>query len=83
VVEFVTELQGKLQAPLEVRDFDVRSAERHYVFAPEWTLSVLKECAFDNMPEPLSHTDHDRVHLVSLRTGLTRDSIALFNRGAS
>jgi hypothetical protein len=79
VVEFVSELVGKLGASLEIRGFDQRAAERSYLFAPDWARDALAEAtrALGGMPELLPHADSDRVHLVSMRTALRRDSIAV------
>jgi hypothetical protein len=79
VVEFVSELAGKLGAPLEVAEFDDRAAERQYLFAPAWAEGAVREAerTIGPLPDLLPHGDPDRVHLVSLRTALTRGSIAV------
>jgi hypothetical protein len=79
VVEFVSQLAGKLGAPLEVSGFDERTAERSYLFAPDWARDALDEAAraLGGLPERLPHADPDRVHLVSMRTALSRDSIVV------
>ena len=79
VVEFVGELAGKLGAPLEVRGFDERAAERQYLFAPGWAADAIREAEREvgPLPELLQHGDSDRVHLVSMRTALSKSSIAV------
>jgi hypothetical protein len=79
VVEFVQQRHGKLGVPLEVRSMDERTAEQRYLFAPAWAEAPLRELrqSLATLPEPLIHDDPDRVHLVSLQTALTRDSITL------
>ena len=77
VVQFVEQRHGKLGVPLEVRSMDERTAERRYLFAPAWAeppLIALRE-SLPTLPEPQIHDDADRVHVVSLQTALTRDSI--------
>lgn len=79
VVDFVTELAGKLGAPLEVRGFDERAAERQYLFAPSWASDAIREAehTVGPLPELRPHGDPDRVHLVSMRTALAKSSIAI------
>jgi hypothetical protein len=81
VVEFVGELAGKLGAPLEVRGFDERAAERSYLFAPDWATDAIRQAerTFGPLPDLKSHGDPDRVHLVSMRTALAKDSIAILS----
>ena len=85
VVEFVRELSGKLGVPLEISGFDERTAEREYLFAPEWALAALGEAkqAARSLPQALAHGDPDRVHLVTVRTALTRESIVVLGEGKS
>jgi hypothetical protein len=85
VVEFVRELAGKLGVPLEVSGFDERTAERQYLFAPDWAQEPLSEARAElrSLPEPLPHGDPDRIHLVTVRTALTRQSIVVLTEGAS
>lgn len=85
VVEFVRELSGKLGVPLEIRGFDESSAERSYLFAPEWAMGPLAAARDElrSLPEPLPHADADRVHLVTVRTALTRSSIVVLAEAAS
>ncbi len=79
VAEFVARRHGRLGVPLEVRSMDERSAEKRYLFAPPWAekaLAALRD-ELPTLPEPQIHADPDRVHLVTLQTALTRESIAL------
>jgi hypothetical protein len=79
VVEFVGELAGKLGAPLEVQGFDERAAERQYLFAPDWATDAIRDAerTLGPLPALKPHGDPDRVHLVSMRTALAKDSIAI------
>jgi hypothetical protein len=83
VADFVTELHAKLSVPLEVRDLDQRAVARKYVFLPEWARDVLIESKerMRSLPESVVHEDDDRVHLVTVRTALLRESIALLGGG--
>ncbi len=85
VVEFVRELAGKLGVPLEVSGFDERTAERQYLFAPDWAQEPLSEArsGLRSLPEPQAHGDPDRIHLVTVRTALTRESIVVLAEGSS
>ncbi len=79
VEQFVAQLHGKLGVPLEVRSFDEGTGEQHYLFAPAWagsTLARLRE-RLPTLPEPQTHDDPDRVHLLTVQTALGHEHIAL------
>ncbi|MEZ4226724.1 MAG: hypothetical protein R3B13_37610 [Polyangiaceae bacterium] len=79
VEDFVTEMFDTLGVPLEVREFDERSAERSYVFCPEWATPVLEDARNRGLsaPEPIVTHDPERVHVLVVRTALPLQAIAV------
>ncbi len=79
VVEFVTEMFETLGVPLEIQEFDERSAERSYIFCPEWALPVMTEARAQGLkaPEPIVSGDPERVHVLVMRTALPRQAISV------
>lgn len=79
VVDFVARRHARLGVPLEVRSMDERTAASRYLFAPKWAhppLATLRE-THPTLPEVQEHHDFDRVHIVTVQTALSRQSIVL------
>jgi hypothetical protein len=79
VLEFVTEMFDTLGVPLEVMEFDERSAERSYIFCPEWALPVMADARAAGLkaPEPIVSGDPERVHVLVMRTALPLSAISV------
>lgn len=84
VVDFVEEMAERLAVPLEVNAFDARTAERSYVFGPDWCRDALDGLRqrMPSIPEVLSTTDDSRVFVLALRVALPREAIVVLERAS-
>lgn len=84
VLEFVTEMFETLGVPLEVIEFDDRSAERSYIFCPDWALPIMTDARASGLkaPEPIVSGDPERVHVLVMRTALPLSAISVLGGDA-
>jgi len=60
-------------------------SEQHYLFAPHWAVGALDKLREElpTLPEPQAHRDAERVHLLTVQTALSLDSIVLPRPGGA
>lgn len=85
VVDFVDRRQAKIGVPLEIDLEGAGATEQRWLFAPAWAMPPLEAAAerWPLLPRAELHSDGERVHLLTVHTGLARGAIALLGLGGA